>query len=82
MKFTKEKRDDLLHPGRVVVSFVAEGEEVSTHFVICASVGGISFVGESPAFSTAEDMDLLAKTIGAASVEHVKMKRAIRSKLI
>jgi hypothetical protein len=69
MNFTKQKVDGLM--GGVEVHYISDTKEPGFEvFEIVASIQGVQFRGRSPHLSTTDDLDTLAKTVGAACSEH------------
>lgn len=75
MKFTKSKIDGLM--GGVESHWVLEEKEPGFEpFEIVASIQGIQFRGRSTHISTVDDLETLARTVGAAANEHKALMRA------
>lgn len=57
-------------------------QEESSNFKITVTASGITISGESPVFGQQAELQELAKAIGGAATDHVRLKRGIYNKLV
>lgn len=69
---------DLENPDLVKICY----QEESSNFKILVTAAGITMTGESPVFGQQSDLQELAKAIGGAATDHIRLKKGIYNKLV